>query len=205
MFSQICVWAISVTTAEQAACEPLDIWQRLHFVVMQCSAAQKAIKVLHIYNNANNSGVCQWLWKGFLVKRCNLCLCLCVSTACLFRYNGLSFVYLIYLLLIPLFPEPTCTTMQGKCQTFIHCGENRTEPKMPRVWTAMLFLCNMNQPSCRGLGFLWDEDGFGIKFSLWKVNSVSVSVSLSEIPQPAWYQVETCDSSLPSPIQLGIG
>ncbi|XP_052333345.1 piezo-type mechanosensitive ion channel component 2-like, partial [Oncorhynchus keta] len=36
-----------------------------------------------------------------------------VVTACLFRYNGLSFVYLIYLLLIPLFAEPTSTTMQG--------------------------------------------------------------------------------------------
>ncbi|CAL8369544.1 unnamed protein product, partial [Boreogadus saida] len=32
---------------------------------------------------------------------------------CLFRFNGLSFVYLIYLLLIPLFAEPTSTTMQG--------------------------------------------------------------------------------------------
>ncbi|KAJ3594600.1 hypothetical protein NHX12_003907 [Muraenolepis orangiensis] len=28
-------------------------------------------------------------------------------------YNGLSFVYLVYLLLIPLFAEPTSTTMQG--------------------------------------------------------------------------------------------
>uniref|UniRef100_A0A674D7R7 Piezo-type mechanosensitive ion channel component 2-like n=1 Tax=Salmo trutta TaxID=8032 RepID=A0A674D7R7_SALTR len=36
----------------------------------------------------------------------------CVA-ACLFRYNALSFIYLIYLLLIPLFPEPTKTTMQG--------------------------------------------------------------------------------------------
>uniref|UniRef100_U3JV87 Piezo type mechanosensitive ion channel component 2 n=1 Tax=Ficedula albicollis TaxID=59894 RepID=U3JV87_FICAL len=34
-------------------------------------------------------------------------------TACAFRYNGLSFVYLIYLLLIPLFSEPTKATMQG--------------------------------------------------------------------------------------------
>ncbi|TRZ12383.1 hypothetical protein HGM15179_014725, partial [Zosterops borbonicus] len=32
---------------------------------------------------------------------------------CAFRYNGLSFVYLIYLLLIPLFSEPTKATMQG--------------------------------------------------------------------------------------------
>ncbi|XP_054602750.1 piezo-type mechanosensitive ion channel component 2 isoform X5 [Nothobranchius furzeri] len=38
---------------------------------------------------------------------------LCLAAACLFRYNVLSFIYLIYLLLIPLFPEPTCTTMQG--------------------------------------------------------------------------------------------
>ncbi|XP_030608085.1 piezo-type mechanosensitive ion channel component 2 [Archocentrus centrarchus] len=36
-----------------------------------------------------------------------------LAAACLFRYNVLSFVYLIYLLLIPLFPEPTSTTMQG--------------------------------------------------------------------------------------------
>ncbi|MXQ79773.1 hypothetical protein E5288_WYG007108 [Bos mutus] len=33
--------------------------------------------------------------------------------SCAFRYNGLSFVYLIYLLLIPLFSEPTKATMQG--------------------------------------------------------------------------------------------
>ena len=36
------------------------------------------------------------------------------TAACAFRYNGLSFVYLIYLLLIPLFSEPTKATMQGK-------------------------------------------------------------------------------------------
>ncbi|XP_055084588.1 piezo-type mechanosensitive ion channel component 2 [Periophthalmus magnuspinnatus] len=42
-----------------------------------------------------------------------LLLPLCLAAACLFRYNGLSFVYLIYLLLIPLFAEPTATTMQG--------------------------------------------------------------------------------------------
>ena len=37
-----------------------------------------------------------------------------LPTACAFRYNGLSFVYLIYLLLIPLFSEPTKATMQGQ-------------------------------------------------------------------------------------------
>ncbi|XP_031720951.1 piezo-type mechanosensitive ion channel component 2 isoform X3 [Anarrhichthys ocellatus] len=42
-----------------------------------------------------------------------LLLPMCLAAACLFRYNALSFVYLIYLLLIPLFAEPTSTTMQG--------------------------------------------------------------------------------------------
>lgn len=37
-----------------------------------------------------------------------------LTAACAFRYNGLSFVYLIYLLLIPLFAEPSKATMQGK-------------------------------------------------------------------------------------------
>nr|XP_014343966.1 PREDICTED: piezo-type mechanosensitive ion channel component 2 [Latimeria chalumnae] len=42
-----------------------------------------------------------------------LLLPMCLVAACLFRYNGLSLVYLIYLLLIPLFSEPTKATMQG--------------------------------------------------------------------------------------------
>ncbi|XP_040910915.1 piezo-type mechanosensitive ion channel component 2 isoform X2 [Toxotes jaculatrix] len=42
-----------------------------------------------------------------------LLLPMCLAAACLFRYNALSFVYLIYLLLIPLFAEPTSTSMKG--------------------------------------------------------------------------------------------
>ncbi|XP_040288144.1 piezo-type mechanosensitive ion channel component 2 isoform X2 [Bufo bufo] len=42
-----------------------------------------------------------------------LLLPLCLVVACMFRYNGISFVYLIFLLLIPLFSEPTKITMQG--------------------------------------------------------------------------------------------
>ncbi|XP_078544278.1 piezo-type mechanosensitive ion channel component 2 isoform X2 [Lissotriton helveticus] len=42
-----------------------------------------------------------------------LLLPMCLVAGCVFRYNGISFVYLIYLLLIPLFSEPTKTTMQG--------------------------------------------------------------------------------------------
>ncbi|KAG8133463.1 hypothetical protein E2320_011256 [Naja naja] len=50
-----------------------------------------------------------------------LLLPICLVTACAFRYNGLSFVYLIYLLLIPLFSEPTKITMQG-CDPQIACA-----------------------------------------------------------------------------------
>ncbi|XP_056149372.1 piezo-type mechanosensitive ion channel component 2 [Lampris incognitus] len=42
-----------------------------------------------------------------------LLLPVCLGAASLFRYNVLSLVYLIYLLLIPLFAEPTSETMQG--------------------------------------------------------------------------------------------
>ncbi|KAM4705939.1 piezo-type mechanosensitive ion channel component 2 [Rhinophrynus dorsalis] len=42
-----------------------------------------------------------------------LLLPICLLVACMFRYNGISLVYLIYLLLIPLFSEPTKITMQG--------------------------------------------------------------------------------------------
>lgn len=53
--------------------------------------------------------------------------------ACAFRYNGLSFVYLIYLLLIPLFPEPTKITMQGKMflvSFFRMCGGHSTRKNL---------------------------------------------------------------------------
>ncbi|MCJ8745068.1 hypothetical protein PDJAM_G00126250 [Pangasius djambal] len=42
-----------------------------------------------------------------------LLLPFCLAAACFFRYNWLSFVYLIYLLLIPLFPEPSSTTVKS--------------------------------------------------------------------------------------------
>lgn len=43
-----------------------------------------------------------------------LLLPVCLVATCLFRYNGLSLVYLIYLLLIPLFSEPSRATIQGR-------------------------------------------------------------------------------------------
>lgn len=61
-------------------------------------------------------------------------------TACLFRYNWLSFVYLIYLLLIPLFAEPTKTTMRGESDALQLCVWIPLETDIP-VWRlASLFM-----------------------------------------------------------------
>ncbi|KAL7874148.1 hypothetical protein SRHO_G00051180 [Serrasalmus rhombeus] len=57
-----------------------------------------------------------------------LILPVCLAAACLFRYNLLSFIYLIYLLLIPLFAEPTKTTMQGENSTTINPEFNTVPP-----------------------------------------------------------------------------
>ncbi|KAM7320418.1 hypothetical protein ACRRTK_020861 [Alexandromys fortis] len=82
-------------------------------------------------DNSRRYGIL-WLHKlGSLLS----CLFTPVQT-CAFRYNGLSFVYLIYLLLIPLFSEPTKATMQAPCQMWLrgHCQ-------------VMLSLCKLNWTS----------------------------------------------------------
>ncbi|KAK1157641.1 piezo-type mechanosensitive ion channel component 2-like [Acipenser oxyrinchus oxyrinchus] len=48
-----------------------------------------------------------------------LLLPLFLLVAISFRYNGLSLVYLSFLLLVPLFPEPTNITMRGNTGTFL--------------------------------------------------------------------------------------
>uniref|UniRef100_UPI00358F3C92 piezo-type mechanosensitive ion channel component 2 n=1 Tax=Myxine glutinosa TaxID=7769 RepID=UPI00358F3C92 len=48
-----------------------------------------------------------------------LLLPLCLITACLFRFDTFSFIYLIFLLLVPLVPEPTPQTLRGWTGTFI--------------------------------------------------------------------------------------
>lgn len=42
-----------------------------------------------------------------------VCSFLCTS-AILFRYNGLSVVYFLFLLTLPLLPNPTLVTMKGE-------------------------------------------------------------------------------------------
>lgn len=86
------------------------------FYVLLCRITHQAMNILLQYWYLN--GV---LLLFIMIKRwiCSLTFFFfwSVSAACLFRYNALSFVYLIYLLLIPLFAEPTSTSMQGKSRT----------------------------------------------------------------------------------------
>ncbi|XP_036961535.1 piezo-type mechanosensitive ion channel component 2 [Acanthopagrus latus] len=49
----------------------------------------------------------------------NLLLPLVLLTATLFRYNGLSVVYFLFLLTLPLLPNPTLVTMKGKTGDFL--------------------------------------------------------------------------------------
>ncbi|GAA6107096.1 piezo-type mechanosensitive ion channel component 2 isoform X1 [Tachysurus ichikawai] len=64
-----------------------------------------------------------------------------VTLSCLFRYNVLSFVYLIYLLLIPLFAEPTKTTMQVLSMT-------RWEKTAAQGHKAILRICLKTDAIC---------------------------------------------------------
>ncbi|XP_030629584.1 piezo-type mechanosensitive ion channel component 2 [Chanos chanos] len=96
-----------------------------------------------------------------------LLLPVCLAAACLFRYNGLSLVYLIYLLLLPLFPEPTSITMQGHtghllkslCFTsmsfiLIHIIYQITVNSLLAAGTVRSdFNCSMWEKSIRQIGF----------------------------------------------------
>lgn len=93
---------------------PVSLRQLRFWFIVGCSAMQTNRKEL--------SGSCCSLAAlvSLMMMMMMMMKCVCfflpssVGAACLFRYNALSFVYLIYLLLLPLFPEPTSTTMQGK-------------------------------------------------------------------------------------------
>lgn len=41
-------------------------------------------------------------------------MCVLLSSACLFRYNGLSLVYFLFVLTVPVLPNPSLVTMKGE-------------------------------------------------------------------------------------------
>ncbi|KAM9475474.1 piezo-type mechanosensitive ion channel component 2-like [Clarias gariepinus] len=51
----------------------------------------------------------------------NVALPLVLLTAIAFRYNGLSVVYLLFLLSVPLLPSPALSSMKGKTGRFLLC------------------------------------------------------------------------------------
>ncbi|KAM3865799.1 piezo-type mechanosensitive ion channel component 2 [Diretmus argenteus] len=104
----------------------------------------------------------------------------CLAAACLFRYNGLSFVYLIYLLLIPLFAEPTTTTMRGHTGRLLQslCFTSMTFLLLHIIYQITVnsllarnsidpgFNCSMWEKSIRQIGFesvMGSDAGNGIR------------------------------------------
>nr|XP_014342463.1 PREDICTED: piezo-type mechanosensitive ion channel component 2-like [Latimeria chalumnae] len=85
-----------------------------------------------------------------------LVLPLCLLAAIAFRYNGLSVVYLIYLLLMPLFSKPTDTTMKG------HTG---------RLLTAICFT---------SFSFLLLQVTFQITFYYMQPNGIRTNIAATD-------------------------
>ncbi|XP_043089484.1 piezo-type mechanosensitive ion channel component 2 isoform X2 [Puntigrus tetrazona] len=119
----------------------------------------------------------------------------CLAAACLFRYNGLSFIYLLYLLLIPLFPEPSSITMQGYtghllkslcfCSMtflFIHVVYQITIHSLLAANSiSSEFNCSVWEKSIRQIGFesvIGADAGNGIRVFLPDIGMFVASVSV---------------------------
>uniref|UniRef100_A0A8C1E0Q9 Piezo domain-containing protein n=1 Tax=Cyprinus carpio carpio TaxID=630221 RepID=A0A8C1E0Q9_CYPCA len=94
-----------------------------------------------------------------------LCLSVCVCVSISLRYNGLSVVYLLFLLSVPLFPSPNLASMKGKTGRFLRaicstgvtflalqCGMQITFTYIPKdgkisIFFPFLFLGNTS-PAC---------------------------------------------------------
>ncbi|XP_055504976.1 piezo-type mechanosensitive ion channel component 1 isoform X2 [Leucoraja erinacea] len=100
------------------------------------------------------------------------CLCywlllpLSLLAACLFRYNALSLIYLLYLLLLPLFFGPSEHTVRG------HTGRLLKA----LLATSILFLCAQGGFQV-ALYVLKDEDLLGYNCSTWETLSRHIGVT----------------------------
>ncbi|XP_038662365.1 piezo-type mechanosensitive ion channel component 1 isoform X3 [Scyliorhinus canicula] len=103
-----------------------------------------------------------------------LLLPLCLLAACLFRYNALSLIYLLYLLLLPLFFGPSERTVRGHTGRLIKA----------LLGTSILFLCAHGAFQI-ALYVLADEDLLGNNCSTWETLSRHIGVTrldLNDIP-----------------------
>ncbi|XP_072374107.1 piezo-type mechanosensitive ion channel component 1 isoform X4 [Scyliorhinus torazame] len=103
-----------------------------------------------------------------------LLLPLCLLAACLFRYNALSLIYLLYLLLLPLFFGPSEGTVRGHTGRLIKA----------LLGTSILFLCAHGGFQI-ALYVLADEDLLGNNCSTWETLSRHIGVTrldLNDIP-----------------------
>ncbi|XP_078066832.1 piezo-type mechanosensitive ion channel component 1 isoform X4 [Mustelus asterias] len=103
-----------------------------------------------------------------------LLLPLSLLAACLFRYNALSLIYLLYLLLLPLFFGPNERTVRGHTGRLIKA----------LLGTSILFLCAHGGFQI-ALYVLADEDLLGNNCSTWETLSRHIGVTrldLNDIP-----------------------
>uniref|UniRef100_UPI00398E3A9B piezo-type mechanosensitive ion channel component 1 isoform X2 n=1 Tax=Pristiophorus japonicus TaxID=55135 RepID=UPI00398E3A9B len=103
-----------------------------------------------------------------------LVLPLSLLAACLFRYNALSLIYLLYLLLLPLFFGPSEHTVRGHTGRLIKA----------LLGTSVLFLCAHGGFQIT-LYVLKDEDLLGYNCSTWETLSRHIGVTrldLNDIP-----------------------
>ncbi|XP_067854151.1 piezo-type mechanosensitive ion channel component 1 isoform X4 [Heptranchias perlo] len=103
-----------------------------------------------------------------------LVLPLSLLAACLFRYNALSLIYLLYLLLLPLFFGPNEHTIRGHTGHLIKA----------LLGTSILFLCAHGGFQIT-LYVLKDEDLLGYNCSTWETLSRHIGVTrldLNDIP-----------------------
>ncbi|TRY55216.1 hypothetical protein DNTS_032685 [Danionella cerebrum] len=117
------------------------------------------------------------------------------AAACLFRFNGLSFIYLLYLLLIPLFPEPSIITMRGHtgrllqslclCSIsflFFHIVYQITiHSLLARHTIRPAFNCSLWEKSIRQIGFesvIGADAGNGIRVFLPDIGMFLASVGV---------------------------
>ncbi|XP_067905335.1 piezo-type mechanosensitive ion channel component 1 isoform X3 [Heterodontus francisci] len=103
-----------------------------------------------------------------------LLLPLSLLAACLFRYNALSLIYLLYLLLLPLFFGPSEHTVRGHTGRLIKV----------LLGTSILFLCAHGGFQIT-LYVLADEDLLGNNCSTWETLSRHIGVTrldLNDIP-----------------------
>lgn len=66
-------------------------------------------------------------------------MCVLLSSACLFRYNGLSLVYFLFVLTVPVLPNPSLVTMKGERRKSKMCTVTEHLENTKRIFVTSSF------------------------------------------------------------------